>query len=406
MGTWKQQVSVLWWCQLLAIAAMEMSEPFWPLFLRQLSPDSENIVIWSALIYGAPLLVSGLVAPYWGMLGDRYGHKKMVLRASFGLAITQGLLYFSSSLWEVLAYRLLQGALAGIITAVLCFANSMAPQQNRSAVIGQLTSATAAGAIFGPLLGGILIQWLSFAALFGVASITCLMITFVLMYRVSSGNPVIKELSPILPEKADRLLLSSRYTQLVGLFLFVIFLLQIAKAIPSSFFALYTEEYLIAKPFLTGLLFSAAGVGMMFSAPYWGKYFERLRRGSQPALLAFIAGIASLCYLLHLQADWLTLLIIRLIWGICLGAMLPMVQALIISMTEQRQQGLLIGRAQRTIKLGNLAGVGTGALILTVWDYQIGFSVAAAIYLLSALVLLLAWDKLNHRYLQKTSAEH
>ncbi len=396
---------MLWWCQLLAIASMEMSEPFWPLFLRQLSPESENIVIWSAVIYGAPLFVSGLVAPYWGALGDRYGHKKMVLRASLGLALTQGLLYFSSSLWEVLVYRLLQGALAGIITAVLCLANSLAPQESRSTVIGQLTSATAAGAIFGPLLGGILIQWLSFTALFGVASITCLIITVLLMWRVSSDDKDCNLVTKTFPLKLDEGMTVSRYTHLIWLFLSVIFLLQIAKSIPSSFFALYTEEYLVATPFFTGLLFSAAGVGMMFSAPYWGKCFDRLRSGNQPLLLALIASFASLCYLLHLQTEWLILLIVRFIWGLCLGAMLPMVQALMISMTEQRQQGLLIGRAQRTIKLGNLAGVSVGALILTYWDYEAGFSVAASVYLLCSLVLFITWDKLNRSSLPEASAE-
>ncbi|WP_315983697.1 hypothetical protein [Aliamphritea spongicola] len=54
MLNWKKQVWLLWCCQLISIAAMEMSEPFWPLFLRQLRPETVNITVWSAIIYGAP----------------------------------------------------------------------------------------------------------------------------------------------------------------------------------------------------------------------------------------------------------------------------------------------------------------------------------------------------------------
>ncbi|WP_315983696.1 MFS transporter [Aliamphritea spongicola] len=191
----------------------------------------------------------------------------MVLRASLGLAITQGLLFFCTELWEVLALRLLQGALAGIITAVLCFANSITPTEKRSAVIGKLTSATAAGAILGPVIGGVLIQWLSFSALFATASMACLLIALVLAAGLkqpplsASGEQKKKHRPDSVP---------SLNTQLIGLGLLVIFLLQTAKALPSSFFALYAESYLEITPFMTGLLFSSAGIGMMLSAPLWG----------------------------------------------------------------------------------------------------------------------------------------
>jgi MFS family permease len=384
MDNWKKQVNILWWSQLLAISSMEMSEPFWPLFLRQLDPTAENITLWSALIYGAPLLISGLVAPYWGRLGDRYGHKKMLLRASLGLALTQGLLFFSSTLWEVFAYRLLQGALAGMITAVLCFANTIAPEQNRSLVVGKLTSATAGGAILGPLIGGVLIEWLSFQALFALASLICLFITLVLGGLLSND----KSPSTAMKSKKDSHVPTIN-SHIIWLFLLVIFLLQSAKAIPSSFFALYTEQYLDSTPIVTGLLFSSAGVGMMISAPYWGKLFDQMHVSKRSLVLALVALVSAICYLLHLQNSWLTLLIIRLIWGLCLGAMLPMVQAMMLNLTNQRQHGHVIGQAQRTIKIGNLTGVSLGALLLTLWDYQSGFTVAAILYLVTALALFI-----------------
>lgn len=392
MGSWQKQIRLLWWSQLIAISAMEMSEPFWPLFLRQLNSGSQNIQLWSAMIYGAPLMLSGFIAPYWGKLGDRYGHKRMVLRATLGLAVTQALLYFSTTLLEVLIYRLLQGVLAGVITAVLCFACSVSPEQKRAFVVGKLTSATAAGAIIGPLVGGAMIQWFSFSALFLGASLTCFCVALV-MAMVLKNDQCQRPLPAMGKGQAPSS--APCKPQIIWLLLLVIFFLQIAKAIPSSFFALYTEQYFSATPLMTGLLFSSAGVGMMISAPYWGKLFDRLTAHKGLQWLSTISLFAACCFFLHLYSNWLGLLLIRFSWGVCLGAMLPMIQATMIDLAKSSGHGLIIGKAQGTIKIGNLAGVSLGAGLFTWWEFAGGFLGSTIIYLMASIILLAVWFQLS-----------
>lgn len=394
MKAWQYQIHLLWLSQLISITAMEMSGPFWPLFLRQLPSSGANLEIWNALVYAAPLLLSGLVAPFWGQMGDKYGHKKMVLRAFLGLALTQAALYFSTSLVEVLFWRLLQGALAGVITAVLCYANRIAPESQRSGVVGRLTSATAAGTIIGPLLGGGIIEWLNFQALFAVASLVCLVVACTLSLALIKDDPV-----PVASSLSKQDQATSSYGKTLLLFLCAIFLLQIAKAIPSSWFALYAEQQLQATPLITGLIFSAAGVGMMLSAPIWGKRFDQIEPAKRSARLALVASVAALCYLLHLQESWLSLLCVRFIWGICLGAMLPMLQAMMIQLADKSTQSSIIGKAQRAIKIGNLAGVGVGALLLNWWGFQFGFIFAASVYVLVSIVLFMASRRLSNKKL-------
>lgn len=394
MNSWQAQVRLLWWCQLIAVAAMEMSEPFWPLFLRQLQTiDQQALAIWSALIYGAPLLVAGIAAPVWGRLGDRFGHKPMVLRAMLGLLLTQTLLYFSGSLWEVLLYRLLQGALAGIITAALCFAAAIAPAEQRSSVVGKLTSATAAGAILGPVVGGALVQWLDYRAVFLSAAAICLILTLLLTWQLEQDSGHRPQQAPVANANTP----AQDNGAVLGLLLLVILLLQTAKAMPNTFFALFAEQQFHATPMLTGLLFSAAGVGMMVSASRWGRLFDRLTIVTGMVLLSVIALAAALCYLAHLYAGWWPLLTIRFGWGICLGAMLPMVQATMIRLANSRHNGHLIGTAQGATRFGNLFGVVCGALLMSQWSYAGGFLGAGFAYLLAAAVLLLSWSRLAQR---------
>ncbi|GGC04587.1 MFS transporter [Marinobacterium zhoushanense] len=396
MNDWQTQVRLLWWSQLIAVAAMEMSEPFWPLFLRQLQGvESDSLALWSALIYGAPLLVAGFAAPVWGRLGDRFGHKPMVLRSMLGLMLTQALLYFSSSLWEVLLYRLLQGALAGIITAALCFATAIAPQEKRASVVGRLTAATAAGAIIGPVVGGALVQWLDYRAIFLGGAAICLLLTLLLARRLQHDGGRNRAKPEITSGSATLSTTLQDGPPMLALLLLVILLLQSAKAMPSSFFALFAEQQLGSTPLLTGLLFSAAGFGMMLSASGWGQLFDRLAPATGLALLSTIALAAAACYLAHLYSGWLSLLAVRFAWGICLGAMLPMVQATLIRLSDNGCNGRLIGAAQSCIRFGNLAGVGGGALLMSQWSYSGGFHGATLAYLLAAAVLFLAWLRLT-----------
>ncbi|TFH86236.1 MFS transporter [Billgrantia azerbaijanica] len=400
MHDWQRHVRLLWWSQLLAITAMEMSEPFWPLYLRELQgntaapPALASPALWNALTYGAPLVVSGLTAPLWGRFGDRFGHKPMVLRALLGLALTQTLLVFSDSLWEVLGYRLLQGGLAGIITATLCFATTIAPAERRASVVGRLTSATAAGAILGPAVGGALVQWLDFRGLFLTAAATCLGLALLVAWRLPrDGNATSGEAGATAGEPAAPA--ATGPLPVLGLLLAVILLLQVAKAMPSSFFALYAEQRLGATPLLTGLLFSAAGVGMLLSASRWGRLFDRRSPSEGLPLLSVITLAAAGCYLAHLYGDWLLLLLIRFAWGLCLGAMLPMVQASLIRLAATPRTGRLIGIAQGTIRFGNLFGIAGGAGLMAMWGHGAGFVGASLTYLLAALLLLLVWSRLG-----------
>lgn len=384
MKSWRSPINLLWFSQLLCISLMEMSGPFWPLFLRELPDVGDNIETWSACIYAAPLLISGFVTPFWGRMGDRYGHKAMLLRAITGLAVTQGALCFCDTVWQVLCWRMLQGALAGVITAALCYATAIAPEQHRSRVIGHLTSATAGGAILGPVLGGFLIQWLNFQALFALSALFCLTVSCVLTFRLERDEP-----PAYVPIKIrSGVGYSSKYALIF--LMFAIFLMQAAKALPSSWFALFAEQQLSVTPFITGLIFSSAGVGMMISAPMWGKRFDNIEPKERLIKLAFISSVAATCYLMHLYSDWLGLIIIRFVWGICLGAMLPILQATMIHLMDSHKKGDIIGQAQRFIKFGNLAGVAIGALVLHYWDFQGGFVFAAVVYVVVSFVLVLA----------------
>jgi MFS family permease len=104
-----------------------------------------------------------------GKLGDRVGAR----RAWFwglGILATSALAgFFSVALWQVIAARVLQGLGAALLMssgpAVL---TSVVPKERRGRALGLVSTATYIGLAGGPPLGGLLLEFFSWNALFGV----------------------------------------------------------------------------------------------------------------------------------------------------------------------------------------------------------------------------------------------
>eukprot|EP01030_Chromulinospumella_sphaerica_P003239 gene3239-3166_t len=152
--------------QLLSMGAMEMSAPFWPQHLRALGHlTSHELALASGIAYAGPMWMAMCLTPWWGRLGDRIGHKPMLLRALLALAVTQLWIASADDTVTILVARLVQGALAGFIAAAQAYGACLVPsdkpdthQQGR--VLGVGNSAAKAGALFGAIAGSLILAWI------------------------------------------------------------------------------------------------------------------------------------------------------------------------------------------------------------------------------------------------------
>jgi MFS family permease len=148
--------------------------PLLALFVQEMTNNSEHVVLYAGLI-GAVTGIANLVAsPILGWLGDRVGHKYILLASLAGAVITllpqafieQWPLSWFAPFWLFLALRFLFGIfMGGMVPSINALLRILTPDGMESRTYGFNSSFLSLGNFFGPLCGG----WL--ASQWGISSV-------------------------------------------------------------------------------------------------------------------------------------------------------------------------------------------------------------------------------------------
>jgi EmrB/QacA subfamily drug resistance transporter len=117
----------------------------------------------------AYLLASTATTPLWGKLGDQYGRKRFFLAAISIFLVGSALAGISASMNELIAFRALQGLGAGglIVTAQALIGDVVSPRE-RGRYLGLFGAVFGISSVIGPLIGGLLVDSLSWHGVFYV----------------------------------------------------------------------------------------------------------------------------------------------------------------------------------------------------------------------------------------------
>lgn len=111
---WRRNLLVCFIGSFSTVFAMTLMLPFLPLYVEELGVQGHaSIVQWSGVAFSATFITAGLIAPVWGKLGDKYGRKSMLVRASLGMAVTVSLMGMVTNIWQLVGLRLLVGLAGG-----------------------------------------------------------------------------------------------------------------------------------------------------------------------------------------------------------------------------------------------------------------------------------------------------
>lgn len=362
MEQWRKNLYALWLMRFLALMGTSLVFPFLPLYLRDLGVEGEKeLARWSGAVFSVTSLAAALVSPFWGTLGDRYGRKLMILRATFGMTIVIALMGLVSGVYQLLTLRLLQGIMGGFFVPSLALITTTAPKDRVGYALGMLETSSFGGAIFGPLVGGVLADLLGFRHVFFVTA--CLMFLGGLVVAVLvKDEPVrfVRSRRPMLYLNT-RLVLTRKpllYTALSMM------LINFAMMILQPVFPLFVESLgapSVGVATTVGALFAVTGLTAMLAAPFWGRRSDS--RGPRRTLMNSLAGSALLFAGQALAQTAYQLAPLRLLLGLFSGGVSPATQSLIVRNSPASRRAGVFGITTSISLMGGFFGPLTGGFL-------------------------------------------
>ncbi|RQP18512.1 MAG: MFS transporter, partial [Brucella intermedia] len=274
---WKQNLLICLLGSFTTLIAMSLLLPFLPLYVEQLGvADHAAIVQWSGIAYGATFLAAAFVAPLWGKLGDRYGRKLMLIRASLGMAIAMSLIGMVTSVWQLVALRLFVGIAGGYSSGSMILVATQTPREKTGWALGALSAGIMAGNLAGPLLGGALPPLIGIRATFwlagGVIFLTFLATTFLIREERKPPKPT-KE------QKAESIWAAVPDRKPVIAMLVTGMLLLFANMSIEPIITVYVMQLMDDQTKVTlisGVVMAAAALGSILSSSRLGRLADRI----------------------------------------------------------------------------------------------------------------------------------
>ncbi|MFN8147257.1 MAG: MFS transporter [Candidatus Nanopelagicales bacterium] len=132
-----------------------------PTIQRDLNADASQL-LWAVDSY---ILVFAALLFTWGVLGDKYGRKRILVIGLITFALASALCAFATSPEQLILFRGLMGiGGAAVLPVTLAVITVVFPPHERGKAIGMWAGAVGGAVALGPVLGGLLLenpQWTS-----------------------------------------------------------------------------------------------------------------------------------------------------------------------------------------------------------------------------------------------------
>ncbi len=358
--------------------------PFLPLYVRELGVERrDRAALWGGVLIGIAPLLAGLLAPVWGRLGDRFGQKRMAVRALVAYVILLVLSSLVTSVGQLFALRVGVGLFGGIGPLGLAMATSLAPREETGRAVGMVQAAQILSAAVGPLAGGFLADAVGIRQTFLATAVLCALALLLVVRFYQEAPPTVSAGGPPRAGFLDVLRIPAVPSLLVVLFLVNFIGRSFTPILPLHLHELGIGRERLA--FSTGLLISVYSVAAALSAAGLGRASRE--RSPRALLVATLVGGALTVLPMAQVPSYGWILVLAALLGLASGGSLTLCYTI---------GGLMVPPAIKTTAFGFFSGAALfgGAVspsvagLIARWHLRGIYFVDAALYVLLALALV------------------
>ena len=128
--------------------------PVLPSVLSDLGADAVDIGVVLALY----VIAMVVFLPFWGWVSDRIGRRPVLLACLLGTAASFAVMAVASTLAVFYVARILAGFFGASVGTAQAYMTDITTDEERAGGIGMIGAASATGALFGPAIGGLLLN--------------------------------------------------------------------------------------------------------------------------------------------------------------------------------------------------------------------------------------------------------
>ena len=283
---------------------------------------------------------------------------------------------------ELLGVRILQGALAGTVTACMTLVSTTTPSPHLSFALGLMQGAFMLGASVGPLIGGPFIDRFGYHPCLIVAGLLVVLAGIAVQLWVKEDfqrQPKIGAQSSVWKDARRLLEIQSFFIMLVSLTLIQFIFGFIMPVVPLFLQELaHTDDVLS----LAGLIFSIGGLVGALSSVLSSRWCEHW--GAKKTLVWGLLASAVFYLAQGLSTSVAMLAVLMVCSGLATGAIRPVANTLIARVVPEPDRGKAFGVMSSANALGWSLGPVMGGYVGAHWGFRSAFFVTTVLFVVVA----------------------
>ena len=273
----------------------------------------------------------------------------MILRAmTFGTIIV-ACMALARNVETVFLLRIAQGLFTGTTTAAATLVAAGTPRERMSSALGLLSSSTFIGFSFGPFVGGVTAEVFGFRVSFLIGSsiIFCGFILVLIFIREPKSTAQFNR------THRGRFSLDLLFSAPFSILFLVILMERFSRMMPQTFLPLYVQQ-IRASPkgvsAITGIISAFAGLTTALAGLTLTRLGDKHDKRRLLSIFFAASAIAALPIFLKENLVWFT--IFYLVSIFFLGAVNPLLQSQLSTMTHPKNRGAVLGLQTSAASVG------------------------------------------------------